>query len=524
MTEPALPSRYRLSMSITHQDGVRTYIAYDHALSRPVLAHLLDTAGPFTPQTMEALLATLPAQDAANIVETAMTERGWAVITLPTDGLNHFVAWLNQRVAAPRTPSPLPPPAPAAPMAPVAPPAPPAGEFTQIFSPGARAATPSVAPRSDVPPVAAQAPYAPMPVPLPPPSTPVWTTPPTIPSAPPRLSDVTLGSSTPEVHTNPAAFPPSAVPVPPVSPPARPAPAAPAAGEFTQMFSPGAVRPAMPAEPRHPSTSPTLPSASAPLPLPLPGAPVAPPPVPSYGSLATPLPPAPVPPPPSQPPMAFPPPASPGAYPPMPAFAPPAAPPPMSQPNSGFAGRGVSSLPPLPPMAAPPSPPFTPPAPVYSPPPPAFTPPPAPTQTPPPFAAQSNQPPASLPPVLPPPLFDLPEAGAAPKRARTAAASDYTMIMNAAVPAVALPSKEGEKPASIAKSPTRLTLPVILIINAVLLLALLLILYFAFRNPPASVPTIKDAKNSADSTRLARTDSGAPRDSNAGGGGATTRP
>lgn len=491
MTEPASSPRYRLSMSISHQDGVRTYIAYDHQLARPVLAHLVDTAGPYTLHDIEALLALLPAKDAAQIVENAMTERGVAVITLPSEGLNHFIAWLTDRIGVPRPSSD----ASAQPVAPVVP-------------------LPPVAPQPVAPPAAIAPPVAPavMPMPLTPPpgavSPPPVMPPPAPVAAEPRLTssaapageftqmfrpqDLPLAaapSAAPAMPVAalppaPVALPPAAVAIPPA--PIAKAPPTPAAGEFTQMFSPGAQKPTAgpPASATPPAPRPPSPPVATPLPMPSPPSP------------------APV--------MASPPPFV--ALPP----APPVSTPPASMPNAGFDARGLSSLPPLPPTAAP----------SFSAPPPSAWPPPVPAPALHPPALQSPAPHslpdvaltpptpmAAVPSVLPPPMFGLPEPGAAAKKERAIGPSEATLIMKKQVPVVTAPTAEREAATPTQKTPTRLTLPIILTINAVVLLTLALILYFVFRSPPDTVPTLTGAKAAADSTRRAAVDSATLRDS-----------
>ncbi len=81
---------------------------------------------------------------------------------------------------------------------------------------------------------------------------------------------------------------------------------------------------------------------------------------------------------------------------------------------------------------------------------------------------------------------------------------------------VAPPSAEPVAERDASSGPRRLTLPVILMINAIVLLTLGLILYFVLRNPPAAVPTVKGAKASADSAAKSATDSAKVRGDSAG--------
>lgn len=99
MTAPQDPTpRYRFGKCAAHDFGVRTYYALDTATQRPVLAHLLDDAGPEPRARMTAILAQLPAADAQVVLETLETERGWTIVTLLLDTLESFPAWLAQRV------------------------------------------------------------------------------------------------------------------------------------------------------------------------------------------------------------------------------------------------------------------------------------------------------------------------------------------------------------------------------------------------------------------------------------------
>gem|GEM_PF-5957119 len=128
-----------------------------------------------------------------------------------------------------------------------------------------------------------------------------------------------------------------------------------------------------------------------------------------------------------------------------------------------------------------------------------------------------------MPPVLPPPLFGLPEArgpGAAKAPAR-AAASEYTLVMQAQVKPVDAPTVSTEAPTKVDESTgaRRLTMPIILMINAVVLLTIVLILYFVLRRPPDAAPVAPGTTMSADSVAAGRNDSTA-----SGAGGEATTP
>ena len=132
----------------------------------------------------------------------------------------------------------------------------------------------------------------------------------------------------------------------------------------------------------------------------------------------------------------------------------------------------------------------------------------------PPPVASSPLPPAGLsplPPVLSPPTFGLPavSSGVAGRGAPAAPSSEYTMIMKSAVQPVEAPAVRGPVAATVpAAKPQRLTMPVILMINAVILLTLGLFGYFALRTPPAppatsnGAPPVSDSATGGDSTRL----------------------
>ncbi len=92
------------------------------------------------------------------------------------------------------------------------------------------------------------------------------------------------------------------------------------------------------------------------------------------------------------------------------------------------------------------------------------------------------------------------------------------MVMQASVKPIdaPAPAKEPAADATASTGTRRLTLPVILMINAVVLLTLGLILYFVLRNPPAAVPTVKGARASADSAAKGAVDSAKVQGDSAG--------
>ncbi len=89
------------------------------------------------------------------------------------------------------------------------------------------------------------------------------------------------------------------------------------------------------------------------------------------------------------------------------------------------------------------------------------------------------------------------------------------MIMKSAVqPVEAPPAREPVSTATNAAKAQRLTMPVILMINGVILLTLGLILYFALRTPPATPAPSGGTVPTADSAASGGADGGAaPKDS-----------
>lgn len=239
MTDTDPPPRYRTSMSIAHVDGFRTYFALDQKTGRPVLVHLPDADTPNVRLALAMQITQLEPADAALVVDSGDTDRGWAIITQAAEGMNLFAAWLASRhVAAPTPAEParaLSPPTPAesAPVPPVtSAPRAAMGEFTQMF----------------------MAPTLPPPAPT---SLPAGTTPlpPIVPLAPATpLSATPLPGTTPPVPE--VLLPPPPVAAPGPIPAAAPSPSRAAPGEFTQMF----MAPALP-----PSS---LPPVAAPLAMP----------------------------------------------------------------------------------------------------------------------------------------------------------------------------------------------------------------------------------------------------------------
>ena len=502
-------------MVIAQQDGVRTFMGVDRIVGDPVLAHVLDDTSLDARTQISARLAQLTGADAAVVIESTVTERGWAVITRAEEGLDSFMPWLRARTQSAPAQTPVSVPE--------------AGSvssggtamFSAVVPPMASIAppTPTMPARLSLPvplPLPAAAGAPPLPLPLPP---------------------VPAGGSPAGGSPAVAALPAAPVPVAPV-PVVIPAAVPPVAGEFTQMFRPIGDAPPPPSRVPPVIARPTPEVQTGP-----PAPPPQPPPAPPVAArpLTTPT-------------------AAPGEFtsmfiagahlgsgtpaftagPPVPVVAavfpvplselPPSSPPLLPLPERGLSARpavplsaGVSALPPLPPLAAPviaiPGS-AQPPAPgalsSFVPPslaPPAFTaaplvpprmPPPMP---PPPIAsvARPTPPPAGvspLPPVLSPPTFGLPavSAGVGGRGAPAAPSSEYTMIMKSAVQAVEAPAVREPVSASVpAAKPRRLTMPVILMINAVILLTLGLFGYFALRTKPAPPATSNGAVPVTDS-------------------------
>ena len=440
-----LDDRYRLLKCVALGGGIRTHNAQDTSTGRPVMVHILDGAESEAVERLRGQVGALPAADRSRILDVSPTDGGLVIVSEILSGLTSFQDWLDARVPAP-TPAAKPPTAqqPAAPPVSSEPPEHPPAQPTESFVVG-RVESSHSAPTKGVQvpgeftqlfqPVEPPAPLAP-------------------PSAPKTATSPVAGPTA----ARPAAAPPISPPPSPKPPPAKPAPtpaAPPAAlkpGEFTSLFRPVAAPPPqqMEASPLMGGPSrPSQPPSAAPL------RPAAPPPTPFGGSSSSVFA--------APPPPAAPPPAPPG-------------------PALGALGSPLGQPAPSMPLGAP-SP--TAPSPSASP---------LLGGTPLGASAGSN---ASLPQVIPPPVFSNPGAGAggpgSPRSPladqRAAGPSDYTMLIRqSATPPPPVAKPAAPAPAASPTEPRRsIPLGLIIALNVVLLLAIALVLYFVFRPAPPNV-------------------------------------
>lgn len=547
-------ARYRLLKCVLVEDGTRTHSAQELASGRVVMVHITDAAGPEEVDAQRTQLAALPASERNKVLEAVTLASGFTVVTEFLPAPMTFRSWLNTNAAAQATPQPLSEsvstlmasPIPAAPAPPPVEPEPPvaavgapdpvlavetpdsvlavetpepvlasdtalSSSFSQIFGKPIPPAAPAVEeyPRPsavhhevELAPSAlggAVAPPSPVPDPL--------TVPPSAPVQP----------STP-LFAAPVA--PISVPAPPAAPPAAPIAVA---GEFTRMFAPP-----------EPSAPPTSAGHAIPTPAPL--------------GLPSVLPPA--------PPLAPPSPltaASSFGYDDLPAAAPPARKPPGDFTMMFGAPETAAPMPEAPrpsPMREAPPPTFSPLTPdqrLESPPveplyrvvtnnpnyklgiqqdgaspiapnvvgggqfyPPPIRPPVAPI--PPahasplvtPDRSPANEIPASGPPgILPPPIFSSGTStplsalgGAAPLVNASAGPSDFTRLITGAAEPVLPPlaptaAATGRRAGAANKR--AIPMGLVFVINAVLLIATLLV-FFVLRRPVPTVQQLKPAR------------------------------
>jgi len=446
--------RYRLLKCVAFGGGMRTHNAQEKSTGRPVMVHIVDAPDPDVVERLRDQVNALPPAERSRIVELAATPNGFAVVSEFLPGLTTFPEWVAARVPAPTPARAEPAPVPAndpvpTPAEPAAEPADPASRPTELMPAGAEAVPPELT-RSFVigriessrggPTEGVQPPGE---------FTRLF-------EGPADAADVVAGPPAPAPPPPAPNAAPIAPPAPPVMaspPPPREAPPL-APGEFTALFRPMGAPVS-----RDPTPSPLVGGAAPP-----PARPSAP----SFG-------------------------ASPSA-----AFAAPV--PPTREPHSAL-GAYTS----VPDPAA--SRPFQPP-PVAPGPRPLASP--LGSASPPSASAASSAPPGSspggaapspliagdagmapLPPVIPPPVFATPGAGASgvpqsPLSGRGAAKagpSDYTMLIRQSeTPAPPAP-KAAQPTPSTPPVPAKRALPLGLIIalNVVLVLAIALVLYFVFR-------------------------------------------
>ena len=534
MTSQNFDARYQLLKCVAVADGIRTHNAIELVTGRVVMVHLVDAAGPDEVEALQRRLGRLPQTEKARVLEIATLPAGFAVVTEFLQAMGNFPEWLAARVPddGVELPSQVPagasqwpiqrPTEPVAPFAaefgsgeatqdnvPVVPPIPaakevstleelrqaatvevppppakPAGDFTQMFGAATQPAMPVAASPPPLPPVAPEfAPPLPAPVLVP------------VPAAPP-----------------------AALPLPPAP---RAAPVL-GEGEFTRMFRGPA--PALPPKPKDDVPSPFIAS-------PPPAAPLVPP------IVAASVPVAPAPPKPKAanidelfgtlPPVSSLPPVAMPYSPPVPSRenAPPASPfgsPPNAGATSRPGGLGTSplgdpsaSVPPLnlpafgssqltpPPLSS---------APVAS------------TSMPSTLGSPIPGSPLGLPslpalPPLPPPALNAPMfpgggagnavsplgAGRATPASRGGV---YTEMIQRSVTPPPVVAIEKKSAADLPARKKNIPLGLIIALNAVLILAVILIAYFVFR--PKKAPAGADGVTQTDSTS---TDSAAKKKS-----------
>jgi hypothetical protein len=468
--------RYRLLKCVALGGGMRTHNAQEKGTGRPVMVHIVDEPDSDVVERLRDQVNALPPADRSRIVEMAATPNGFAVVSEFLPGLTTFPEWVAARTPAstPAPDEPAPTPVTAAAPTPIEPapapedpasrptelvpaaPAPP--ELTQSFAIGRVESSHGGPAKGVQPPGEFTRLFQGLPekterAPGPAPATPVAAPPPPPPPAPVAAAPA---PTPPPPAPNAAPVQRPTAPVMASPPPAREAPPL-APGEFTALF-----RPMGAPVPREPAPSPLM--GGAPPPSARPAAP-------SFG-------------------------ASPSA------FAPPA-PPPAGHPESAL---GAYAAVPDPASAR-----------RFPPPPPASGPPPlAPRLG---SASPLSGPPASspaaetshlggaasspligggamapLPPVIPPPVFATPGAGAAgvpqsPLSGRSTAPagpSDYTMLIRQSeTPAPPAPkAAQVGAPAPPVAAKRSIPLGLVIALNVVLVLAIALVLYFMFRPAP----------------------------------------
>ena len=517
-------ARYQLLKCVAVADGIRTHNAIELVTGRVVMVHLVDAAGPDEVETLQRRLGRLPQTEKARVLEIATLPAGFAVVTEFLQGMSSFPEWLAARVPddSIELPSQIPlgasqwpiqrPTEPVAAADPtstagestvnahdtalIVPPIPPSQEVSTIE-------TRKPTPLGVVPITAAAAPPPLPPAPPPRQASPAASQP--TPPAPSPDGEFTqlFGQKSKPVASMPTAQTPVAPPLPVAAPPLPTAPTPPALGEgeFTRMFR--GQPPAAPPRKVDPAPSPFVTNPS-PAPLPPPAAFTAP-----AHVIPVPVSPAVFPPAPARPPAPLSSPSADVFFGSLPPVSPPAkaspspfsAPPardvsPLGVPLPGATGRpGGLSGPPLggsplsvSPLGAPPKPQ-----------PPAAPPPGLPLAQSAvpvsPIGAAASGSPMGLPPLapLPPPPASAPvfpggaSGSASPLGAGRATPVSkggvYTEMIQRSVtppPMVAIEKKPTDAP------PKKRTIPLglILVLNAVLILAIALIAYFAFRPKP----------------------------------------
>jgi len=141
-------ARYRLLKCVLVEDGIRTHNAQQLPDGRVVMVHIADAAGPDEVDALRSQLAELPTTERRKVLETATLPSGFAVVTEFLPPPLSFIGWLGAQQIdgsapvtaddlSPVTPSapPADPPAllPSAPVSEATVVAPPTGSFTMMF-------------------------------------------------------------------------------------------------------------------------------------------------------------------------------------------------------------------------------------------------------------------------------------------------------------------------------------------------------------------------------------------------------
>ena len=101
-------ARYRLLKCVLVEDGTRTHSAQELASGRVVMVHITDAAGPEEVDAQRTQLAALPASERNKVLEAVTLASGFTVVTEFLPAPMTFRSWLNTNAAAQATPQPLP--------------------------------------------------------------------------------------------------------------------------------------------------------------------------------------------------------------------------------------------------------------------------------------------------------------------------------------------------------------------------------------------------------------------------------
>ena len=498
-------ARYRLLKCVAVEGGIRTHSAQELATGRVVLVHLADSAGPEDVEELRTQLGRLTGADRNRVLETATIPSGFAIVTEFVTGMSSLRAWLDSRlgVSGGTDESGA------------------AAADGGVATTGGRAEAKTVSPSVETTGEASAPWLSAMPAPVVRPMTPLPLVPPPVASAPAGAFTQMFGAATPPPVTLPVAPPvtPSVAPsvAPPVAPPVTPPVAAAPPGAFTQMFASAALPPTTAPMARldatPPSvTPPTAPAKSAPGEFTQ---------MFSAPAKAAPLPESSRPSPMSAPatPLWMPTPTAPGSAPPSPMAMPPIA---TARPltpsaSSGHAppiGGATGAMLGLSPSAGSVSPLFA-----STPSAPSPTPLPSALGMSPLFGSLPGAPPigaappapspmggsplggSPIPGILPPPVFkhvgSTPLStlgGAVPAQAGVAGPSEFTqLISRAPMPVVPDAAVTAARPVKTnATEKRRLPMGLIIVINAVILIAVLM-LVLVLKRPVSTVPTVPKA-------------------------------